>query len=52
MSATAEQIAELAAAIADQADAIATGRLVGPLAGATARLLDNARTLDAWARNA
>lgn len=42
-----EQIADLARAIADQADALATGR--SPVqAAAAARIRDNAETLRAW----
>lgn len=48
--ATDAQITELASAIAAQAEAIATGTLVGPLDGAVRRLLANAETLAAWSR--
>lgn len=48
VSATPEQIRDLAAAISEQAAAIATGRLVGPLSMAVARILSNAETLRAW----
>lgn len=41
-------IAELAAAIANQAEAIASGTLVGPQLAAARRLLANAQTLVAW----
>ena len=47
-SATAGQIAELARAIADQAQAIADGRVIGPLPAAAARLTGNVETLAAW----
>ena len=51
MDATTEQIQGQALAIAAQAEAIASGGLHGPLHGATRRLLENARTLEVWARD-
>lgn len=42
-------IIDQAAAIEGQAAAIANGTLVGPLLGATKRILSNAETLVAWA---
>ena len=48
MKATTEQITELASTIADQAQAIADGTVIGPLSAATARLIGNVQTLDAW----
>lgn len=41
-------VRELAAAIADQATAIAEGKVVGPVYGAVARLVANADTLRIW----
>jgi hypothetical protein len=43
-----DQYRELAATIADQAQAIADGTVVGPLHGAVARLKSNLDTLVAW----
>lgn len=47
-----EQVRDLAAAIAAQAQAIADGTLTGPIPGACKRILDNAETLFAWAKQA
>lgn len=46
--ATPEQIAELARTIETQANAIAEGRVVGPVRAAVSRLVDNVDTLAAW----
>ena len=41
-------VRELAATIATQADAIAEGRVIGPVHAAVARLTHNVDTLRAW----
>jgi len=50
MSATPAQIADLAAAIAGQAEAIANGTIVGPIDAAARRILANAQTLAEWVK--
>ncbi|QAY06660.1 hypothetical protein SEA_COOKIES_136 [Mycobacterium phage Cookies] len=46
--ATEVQIAELAAVVAAQAEAIAEGKVVGPRYAAVKRLQGNVETLTAW----
>lgn len=43
-----EHARDLAATIATQAEAIATGKVTGPMYGAVARLAANVDTLRAW----
>lgn len=51
VKATPEQVTELASAIATQAEAIAEGRVNGPLTAAVHRVRDNADTLLMWVRS-
>lgn len=48
MAATEQQVRELAETIGAQADAIATGRIVGPRFAAVLRLRENVDTLASW----
>lgn len=48
MAATKAQVQELAETIEAQANAIATGRVVGPRYAAVLRLRDNVDTLAKW----
>lgn len=48
-AATEDQITDLAQTIANQAEAIATGTLIGPRYSAIKRLQTNVDTLAAWA---
>lgn len=48
MAATEDQITDLAQVIANQAEAVATGNVVGPRYSAIKRLQNNVDTLAAW----
>lgn len=47
-----EMVRELAGVIAAQAQAIADGRVVGPVPAACKRVMTNAETLFAWSKTA
>lgn len=48
MSATQQQVQELAQAIANQAQALADGQVIGPVYASVRRLAANVETLKAW----